>query len=54
MGNMEKILFEEVLFYKCHFFRLSRAATAVDKNLCHTYSLDHKTLRAEILSPGLI
>jgi hypothetical protein len=25
-------------------FRLSRAAaTAVDKNLCHAYSLDHKT-----------
>jgi hypothetical protein len=25
------------------FFRLSRAAAAVDRNLCPTYSLDHKT-----------
>jgi hypothetical protein len=26
-----------------NFFRLSRAIAAVDRNLCHAYSLDHKT-----------
>jgi hypothetical protein len=36
------------------FFRLSRAAAAVDNFFLHAYSLDHKTLRAEILAPGLI
>jgi hypothetical protein len=34
-------------------FRLPRVVAA-DRNLCHAYSLDHKTKRAEMLAPRVL